>query len=57
MDYRKLEIYELAFRNSIQIHKFSQYLPSLEKYELGSKVRRAAVSVALNIAPPNHNDN
>lgn len=48
--YKKLEVYQRSFRLAIRLHKVTQSFPAFEKLELGSQIRRAAVSVALNIA-------
>ncbi|MFX4263721.1 four helix bundle protein [Pelotomaculum propionicicum] len=48
--YGNLEVYKSAFGLAIKLHKITLLFPDYEKYELGSQLRRAAVSVALNIA-------
>ena len=48
--YNNLEVYKSAFYLAIKLHKTTQSFPDFEKYELSSQLRRAAVSVALNIA-------
>lgn len=48
--YGNLEVYKSAFGLAIKLHKITLSFPDYEKYELGSQLRRAAVSVALNIA-------
>ncbi len=35
---------------SLEIHRVTQTFPNYERHELGSQIRRSAVSVALNIA-------
>ena len=48
--YEDLEVYKRGYRLAIQIHKLTQSFPEHERYELGSQLRRAAVSIPLNIA-------
>lgn len=48
--YKNLEVYKRSYRLALEMHKFTQSLPTSEKYELGSQLRRASLSVALNIA-------
>jgi four helix bundle protein len=47
--YYDLEVYQEAFRLAKEVHFMSLKLPSFEKYELGSQVRRSAQSVRANI--------
>jgi four helix bundle protein len=50
MSYRKLEIWQLARENVIQIHKMTlKLLPSFELYEDGSQIRRSCKSVKSTI--------
>jgi len=50
MSYRNLEIWKLAKKNSIEIHKMTlKKLPSFEMYEEGSQIRRSSKSVRSNI--------
>jgi four helix bundle protein len=48
--YKKLNVYERAYRQALNVHKKTLSFPAYEKYELGSQLRRAAVSIMLNIA-------
>ena len=48
--YEDLQIYQEGYRLALQIHRMTQALPKQEQYELGAKVRRAAISVPANIA-------
>jgi len=43
--YRDLEIYNLAFRLSMKVHKESLKLPPFELYEQGSQIRRSSKGV------------
>jgi len=48
--YKDLEIYELAYKQAIEIHDLSLTLPKFELYEQGSQIRRSSKSVKDNIA-------
>ena len=48
--FKALEVYQRAYKMSLEIHRVTQTFPAYEKYELGSQIRKAAVSVTLNIA-------
>ena len=48
--YRDLEVYKRSYGLALDIHRLSFTLPETEKYELSTQVRRAAVSIPLNIA-------
>lgn len=48
--YKELEIYVLAFNLAIEVHKLSLELPSYEKYEQGSQIRRSSKSIKDQIA-------
>lgn len=50
IDYRKLEIYPLAYQFVIDIYKITKKFPELEHKNISSQLRRAAVSIPLNIA-------
>lgn len=50
MSYRKLEIWEMAKKNALRIHKMTiTELPKYELYEQGSQIRRSSKSVRSNI--------
>ncbi|MEW6410777.1 MAG: four helix bundle protein [Nitrospirota bacterium] len=49
-DFRKLNIYKRAIEYCTKIYKFSTKLPSNEKYGLIPQIRRAAISIPLNIS-------
>jgi len=49
-DFRKLNIYKRAIEYCTKIYKFSAKLPSNEKYGLIPQIRRAAISIPLNIS-------
>jgi len=50
MSYKNLEIWQLARRLVVDIHKMTlERLPKFEMYEAGSQIRRAVKSVKSNI--------
>ncbi len=50
MSYKELEVYNKGYRLAVEIHKMTMLFPRHELYEIGSQLRRAAVSIPLNIA-------
>ncbi len=48
--YKELEVYKLAYRLAIEVHKMTMTLPKYELYEQGSQVRRSSKSIKDNIA-------
>ncbi len=48
--YKGLEIYQRSYKGALQVHKLTVIFPKHEMYELGSQMRRAAMSIPLNIA-------
>jgi four helix bundle protein len=48
--YKDLDIYKLAYRLAIEVHKMTLTLPKYELYEQGSQVRRSSKSIKDNIA-------
>ena len=48
--YRDLEIYQIAYRLAIDIHKMSMELPKYELYEQGNQVRKSSKSIKDTIA-------
>ena len=50
MSYKNLEVYQRSYKLALELHQCTQTFPAYEKYELGSQIRKAAVSIALNIA-------
>ena len=49
MSYKKLNIWQLSRTLVIDIHTMSLKLPSFEKFEVGSQIRRSMKSVKANI--------
>ena len=48
--YKDLEVYRKSYEAALKLHQMSLEFPRHELYELGSKMRRAAMSIPLNIA-------
>ena len=49
-NYRQLEVWQRAQRFALTIYRSTEAFPMRERYDLASQMRRAAVSVASNIA-------
>jgi four helix bundle protein len=49
-NYRELEVWQRAQRFALKIYRSTEAYPVRERYGLASQMRRAAVSVASNIA-------
>ncbi len=49
-NYKKLNIYHLAYAFTLRIYKATEKFPKLEHKNISLQLRRAAVSVPLNIA-------
>ncbi|SHF75994.1 four helix bundle protein [Desulfofundulus australicus DSM 11792] len=47
--YQDLEVYRRSYRLALEMHRVTQTFPGIERHELGSQVRRAAISIVLNI--------
>ncbi len=48
--HEKLEVWGRAMNLCVEIYRITEHFPASEKYGLSSQMRRAAVSVASNIA-------
>lgn len=48
--YKDLEIYQIAHKLAVDIHKMSLSLPQFEMYEEGSQIRKASKAISANIA-------
>ena len=48
--YRDLKVYQLGYKLGKIMHQMTKEFPKHEQYELGSQLRRAALSIPLNIA-------
>jgi len=49
MNYKDLEIYNLAFKLAVDVHNITLKLPKFELFEEGSQIRRSAKSIGANI--------
>jgi four helix bundle protein len=49
-DYHQLKVWQRAMNYAAELYKFTAQLPSEERYNLTAQLRKAVVSVALNIA-------
>ena len=49
-NFEKLEIWKLSIEVIKEVNELIKKLPTEEKYALGDQIRRAALSIALNIA-------
>lgn len=47
--YKDLEIYQLAHKLAVDIHKITLKLPNFELYEEGSQIRKSSKAVSSNI--------
>lgn len=47
--YKDLDIYNLSFDYAIEVHEMSLLLPSFERFEQGSQIRRSSKSIKDNI--------
>ena len=48
--YKDLEIYQMAYKLAIEVHKMTMKLPNYELYEQGSQVRKSSKSIKDTIA-------
>ena len=48
--FRDLEVYQKAYRLSLEVHKMTLGFPKMEQYALGDQMRRASKSICANIA-------
>ena len=48
--YRDLDVYKESYSLALQIHQMTKAYPDIEEYELCGQLRRAAVSIPMNIA-------
>jgi four helix bundle protein len=49
-DYHQLKVWQRAMNYAVDLYRFTAQLPSEERYNLTVQLRRAVVSVSLNIA-------
>ena len=48
--YKDLEIYQTSYGLALRVYQLTKEFPEHEKYEIGSQMRRATLSIPLNIA-------
>ena len=48
--FEELEVFQRAYRLSLEIHKESLGFPAVEQYGFGNQIRRASKSICANIA-------
>ena len=48
--FEDLEVFQRAYRLSLEIHRVSLSMPKIEQHALGDQVRRASKSIPVNIA-------
>ena len=47
--YKELDVYQRAYKKALEMHRMTSEFPKQEKYEIGSQLRRSAMSIVLNI--------
>ena len=48
--FRDLDVYQRAYRVSLDVHKVTLGFPKMEQYALANQMRRASKSICANIA-------
>ena len=48
--FENIEVFQRAYKLSLDVHRISLTLPSIEQYALGDQIRRARKSICANIA-------
>jgi four helix bundle protein len=48
--YKDLEVYGESYKLTLQLHKMTNEFPDFERYEMGRQLRKAAMSIPMNIA-------
>ena len=48
--FEDLEVFQRAYKLSLDIHQFTQTMPTTEQFDLASQVRRASKSICANLA-------
>lgn len=48
--FKDLDVYQISFSASLNIHKLSNHFPKDEQFSLTSQIRRSSKSIAANIA-------
>ncbi len=50
LGFEDLEVFQIAYRISLEVHRTSLNFPQVEQFALGDQVRRASKSICANIA-------
>ena len=48
--FEELEVFQRAYKVSLDIHRFSLTMPQIEQYALADQLRRASKSICANLA-------
>jgi S23 ribosomal protein. len=48
--YKDLDVYKESYSLALEMHKMTKTYPESERYEMGGQLRRAAISIPMNIA-------
>jgi len=48
--YKDLEVYRESYSLTIKVHELTKTFPEFERYEMGGQLRKAAMSIPMNIA-------
>src|SRR5512135_2212025 len=48
--FEELDVFQRAYKVSLEIHRFSQTMPPVEQFDLASQMRRASKSICANLA-------
>ena len=48
--YKELDVYKESYSLALEMHKMTKTYPETERFEMGRQLRKAAISVPMNIA-------
>jgi len=48
--FEELEVFQRAYKVSLEVHRFTQTMPAVEQFDLASQIRRASKSICANLA-------
>ena len=48
--FEELEVFQRAYKVSLEIHRFTPSMPQVEQFDLASQIRRASKSICANLA-------
>ena len=43
--FEELEVFQRAYKLSLEVHRFTQTMPKVEQFDLASQIRRASKSI------------